>query len=188
MSAARRRCWVSIGSNVDRERSVRGAIADLEAAFGPLRRSSVYETPAVGFDGQPFLNLVVGLDSDWTVAALDAQLRRIENAHGRVRGPDKFAPRTLDLDLLTCGDAVGVVDGVALPRDEILRYAFVLGPLAEAAPDERHPENGRRYADLWAELAPGMEPLRPYPLQLDDVENGPQTNANECASYATDDP
>jgi 2-amino-4-hydroxy-6-hydroxymethyldihydropteridine diphosphokinase len=162
-----RRCWISIGSNVDRERSIRGGVADLRATFGPLILSSVYETPALGFVGEPFLNLVAGFDSDWTVAAIDARLRAIEDAHGRVRGPDKFAPRTLDLDLLTCGDAVGVVEGVILPRDEILDYGFVLGPLAEVAPDERHPQTGRSYAELWSERSPSMEPLRRVPLDLE---------------------
>jgi len=165
-----RRCWISIGSNVDRERSIRGGLKDLRDSFGPLQLSAVYETPAVGFDGKPFLNLVAGFDSALAVGAIDARLRAIEDAHGRQRGPDKFAPRTLDLDLLTCGDTVGVIDGVTLPRDEILRYAFVLGPLAEIAPDERHPETGRRYADLWAELAPKLEPLGRYPLGLDEFE------------------
>jgi 2-amino-4-hydroxy-6-hydroxymethyldihydropteridine diphosphokinase len=176
---ARRRCWVSIGSNVDRERSIRGGVADLRERFGALILSRVYETPAVGFTGEPFLNLVAGFDCDWSVAEIDARLRAIEDAHGRVRGPDKFAPRTLDLDLLTWGDAAGVIDGVALPRDEILKYGFVLGPLAEAAPDERHPENGRRYADLWAELSPSMEPLRPYPMRLEGVRTGPQAHASQ---------
>ena len=174
----RRRCWISVGSNVERERSIRGAVADLRETFGRLILSPVYETPAVGFDGESFLNLVAGFDSDRPVADIDTRLHAIEDAHGRVRGPDKFAPRTLDLDLLTWGDAVGVFDGVELPRDEILKYGFVLGPLAEVAPDERHPATGRRYADLWAELSPAMEPLRPCALVLDDGGNGPQMNAN----------
>jgi 2-amino-4-hydroxy-6-hydroxymethyldihydropteridine diphosphokinase len=176
---APRRCWVSIGSNVDRERSIRGGVADLRAAFGGLILSPVYETPAVGFVGEAFLNLVAGFDSDWSVADIDARLRAIEDAHGRVRGPDKFAPRTLDLDLLTWGDTVGVIDGVALPRDEVLKYGFVLGPLAEAAPDERHPENGRRYADLWEELSASMEPLRPYPMRLAQGGTGPNAKARQ---------
>jgi len=174
-----RRCWISVGSNVDRERSILGGLGDLRDSFGPLRLSAVYETPAVGFDGKPFLNLVAGFDSALPVGAINDRLRAIEDAHGRQRGPDKFAPRTLDLDLLTYGDRVGVIDGVTLPRDEILRYAFVLGPLAEIAPDERHPETGRRYADHWTELAPTLEPLQRYPLDLDEFKERPQMNANQ---------
>jgi 2-amino-4-hydroxy-6-hydroxymethyldihydropteridine diphosphokinase len=165
-----RRCWLSIGSNLDREQSIRGGVRDLRAAYGELTLSPVYETVAVGFSGAPFLNLVAGIDTDESVGAINARLRAIEDGHGRLRGPDKFAPRTLDIDLLTWGEAVGTIDGYELPRDEILKYAFVLGPLAEVAPQARHPLSGRRYADLWRELGEQMQrdggALRPYPLPL----------------------
>jgi 2-amino-4-hydroxy-6-hydroxymethyldihydropteridine diphosphokinase len=163
------RCWLSIGSNQHREASLRGAIADLRAAFGELRLSRVYESPAAGFSGAPFLNLVAGIETDLGVAEVDRVLRRIEEAHGRVRGPDKFAPRTLDIDLLTYGDAVGTLDGRELPRDEILKYAFVLGPLADAAPHEVHPGNGASYGDLWRAARAGAPPLTPVALTLDPV-------------------
>jgi 2-amino-4-hydroxy-6-hydroxymethyldihydropteridine diphosphokinase len=148
------RCWLSLGSNQAREASIRGAIADLRSAFGDLVLSSVYESPAEGFAGEPFLNLVAGIDTNLSVGAIDRILRAIENAHGRLRGPDKFAPRTLDIDLLTYGRVSGTLDGRELPRDEILRYAFVLGPLAEVAPDEVHPGIGRTFRDLSEELMP----------------------------------
>jgi 2-amino-4-hydroxy-6-hydroxymethyldihydropteridine diphosphokinase len=155
------RAWVSIGSNQARERSVRGAVAALAERFGPLVLSRVYESEAVGFEGAPFLNLVAGLDTDASVGEINAALREIEDAFGRVRGPEKFAPRTLDLDLLTYGDAVGTIDGCALPRDEILRYAFVLGPLAEVAPEEIHPQTGRTYRELWDAFDQAAQPLTP---------------------------
>ncbi|WP_296898383.1 2-amino-4-hydroxy-6-hydroxymethyldihydropteridine diphosphokinase [Thiohalocapsa sp.] len=166
--ASARRCWISVGSNMDRERSIRGAIADLRAAFGPLVVSPVYETEAVGFEGEPFYNLVVGFDTPLGVAAINQTLRNIEDAHGRVRGPNKFAPRTLDLDLLTWGEATGILDGYELPRDEILKYAFVLAPLADVAPHERHPVDGRSYAELWAEMAATTGALARIPLGLPD--------------------
>lgn len=156
---APRRCWVSVGSNVEREASIRGAIDDLRAAYGALVISPVYETEAEGFDGDAFYNLVVGIRTKQTVAEIRRRLRAIEDRHGRVRGAEKFAPRTLDLDLLTWGDDVGVVDGYALPRDEILKYAFVLAPLADVAPDERHPADGRRFLQLWREMQPKAVPL-----------------------------
>jgi 2-amino-4-hydroxy-6-hydroxymethyldihydropteridine diphosphokinase len=150
------RCWLSIGSNQDREASIRGAIVDLRSAFGDLVLSRVYESAAEGFAGESFLHLVAGIDTDKTVAEIDRILRAIEAAHGRLRGPDKFAPRTLDIDLLTYGQAVGNLDGRDLPRDEILRYAFVLAPLAEVAQDEVHPGSGRTYRDLFRELIPKL--------------------------------
>jgi 2-amino-4-hydroxy-6-hydroxymethyldihydropteridine diphosphokinase len=120
--------------------------------------SPVYETDAVGFDGDAFYNLVVGIETDQTVAEIRQTLRAIEDARGRLRESEKFAPRTLDLDLLTWGDAVGVVDGYELPRDEILKYAFVLAPLADVAPNERHPVDGRSYRQLWSDMATRTEP------------------------------
>jgi 2-amino-4-hydroxy-6-hydroxymethyldihydropteridine diphosphokinase len=160
------RCWLSIGSNQDREASIRGAVAALGEAFGDLVLSAVYESSAVGFVGEPFLNLVAGIDTDLSVAEIDATLRRIEDAHGRVRGPNKFAPRTLDIDLLTYGDLVGNLDGRELPRDEIFLYAFVLGPLAEVAPDAVCPGTGRTFADLWDAFDRPSQPLTLFPLSL----------------------
>lgn len=159
-----RRCWISLGSNQDRARSLRAAVAALQHELGPLVLSPVYESEAQGFEGAPFLNLVAGAETRLGVGELRALLRRIESDNGRERGGERFAPRTLDLDLLICGEQVGEIDGYRLPREEILRYAFVLGPLAEVAPGERHPTAGRTYAELWAELRPTCAPLRPYPL------------------------
>ncbi len=155
------RAWLSLGSNIDRERNIRGALRDLAAEFGELVVSRVYECEAVGFDGDPFYNLVVGIDSQLPPLELARATRAIEDAHGRTRGVDKFAPRTLDIDLLTYGDTVLEEGPLRLPRDEILKYAFVLGPLAEVAGAERHPLDGRSYAELWAAFDQAAQPLRP---------------------------
>jgi 2-amino-4-hydroxy-6-hydroxymethyldihydropteridine diphosphokinase len=88
-----------------------------------------------------------------------------------VRGPERFAPRTLDIDLLTYGDRVGEIDGTELPRDEILRYAFVLGPLAEVAGDEVHPAAGRTYRELWNALKGPAESLVPVDFLFDQGES-----------------
>lgn len=152
------RIWLSLGSNQARERSLRGAVRMLRAAFGSLILSPVYESAAVGFSGDPFLNLVVGAETDRPIEAVQRRLREIEDAHGRVRGPDRFAPRTLDIDLLTYGDAVR--PDLDLPRDEIERYAFVLGPLADVAPGEVHPTLGQSYGALWAAYDQAAQPLR----------------------------
>ena len=153
--------WISIGSNIERERHVQAALHDLRERFGPLRVSAVYETEAVGFDGDAFYNLVAGFDTALRPTELHQLLRTIEADHGRKRSGGKFAARTLDLDLLTYGDAVTHEGGKALPRDEILRYAFVLGPLADVAPAELHPELGESYQVLWQRFAgEGREGMR----------------------------
>lgn len=160
------RCWISIGSNQDRERCIRGAVHALRKRFGRLILSSIYESEAVGFDGQPFFNLVTGCDSSEPVSALLTALQSIEDNFGRVRGPHRFAPRTLDLDLLTYGDLTGTIGGYTLPRDEILDHAFVLGPLAEVAAQEFHPAVGHRYGELWQAFEKSAQPLRPIAFAL----------------------
>ena len=159
--------WISLGSNLEREASLRGAVRRLRSGAGDLVLSSVYESAAVGAAGPPFYNLVAGFETDLGVAALNAWLRDIETAFGRERGADKNAPRTLDLDLLTYGDRVGVIDGYVLPRDDILQYAFVLAPLAEVAPNQRHPLDGRSYAMLWDAFPQAKQPLARLPFRFD---------------------
>jgi 2-amino-4-hydroxy-6-hydroxymethyldihydropteridine diphosphokinase len=162
-----RRVWISIGSNQDRERSISGAIRVLRERFGELVLSRVYESEAVGFEGQPFYNLVAGFDTDERAGDLVAALREIEDAFGRVRSRNKFSPRTLDLDLLTYGNLAGIVDGCDLPRNEILRYAFVLRPLSEVTGDEIHPVAGRSYRDLWKDYDQTAQPLAPIVFDFD---------------------
>jgi len=159
--------WISIGSNQDRERSIRRAVAELRRRYGELNLSSVYETDAVGFDGEPFLNLVAGFSTPLSVLELNRDMKAIEEAFGRVRGPDRFGPRTLDLDLLTYGHVAGAIDGYQVPRHEILEYAFVLGPLAEVAPDELCPGHDKSYRELWTEFDQASQPLRIVPFRFD---------------------
>ena len=143
------RVYVSIGSNIDRERYITAALDALDSWFVQLLVSSVYESESVGFDGSPFYNLVVGLDTDLTVAELSARFKQLEAENGRTRDVPRFSARTLDLDILTYDNEIGQVDGVELPRSEILKNAFVLRPLAEVAPADVHPVCGKRYQDLW---------------------------------------
>lgn len=153
-------CWISIGSNIDREASIQAAVQALEATYGHLVLSPIYETQAVGFEGDAFYNLVVGIQTEASVEEINVQLRAIEDANGRQRGRERFSSRTLDLDLLTWGEAVGVIDGCRLPRAEILEQAFVLGPLADVAPSDIHPAAGQSYGALWGAMAAGAPEMR----------------------------
>lgn len=140
--------YVSIGSNVEPDRNVAHALDALREAFGNIEVSPFYQTAAVGFDGDDFLNLVVGFETDMTISALDERLDRIESAAGRERSAQRFAPRTLDLDLLLYGDTVMQCDGIRVPRKELLKYAFMLMPLADIAGERRHPVDGRSFLEL----------------------------------------
>jgi len=142
--------YVAIGSNIEAERHITMAVQAMRGRFGALQLSPVYRNRAVGFEGEDFLNAVAGFATTQDVAALKAALDEIEVACGRQRGAARFAPRTLDLDLLVFGDRVDTAE--KLPRADILRYAFVLKPLADIAAAERHPVTGLTYAQHWLEF------------------------------------
>jgi len=140
---------VGIGSNQNREACLQAALDALAYWFGELALSPVYESQAVGFDGSPFLNMVAGFNTAMPLAELSRRFKQLEADHGRLRGSARFAAQTLDIDILTYGDQVGVFCGVELPRAEILVNAFVLKPLADVAGSRLHPQRGQSYQDLW---------------------------------------
>lgn len=159
------RVFVGIGSNIDRDHCVRAAVADLQRQYGDVQLSSVYESEAVGFEGDAFYNLVAAFDTQDSVEQVVATLSSIEQAHGRQRGSQRFSSRTLDLDLLLYGDMVGSGEGYRVPRDEIPRYAFVLWPLAEIAPSQRHPETGETFLAMWEAFDKRKQLLQPIPFK-----------------------
>lgn len=142
--------YLGIGSNIDPQRHLRCAFDSLAKVLTHFVISPVYESEAVGFVGDDFLNLVVGGETALPVGELRDALRDIESGCGRTREGPKFGSRTLDIDILTYGDAQGLVEGIELPRPEILEASYVLGPLADIAGEEVHPIRGQSYATLWA--------------------------------------
>ncbi len=145
------RVYISIGSNIEKEINIPSSVRALQDQFGEMDISNVYETKAVGFKGEDFHNLVVGINTDSTPLEIGQILKQIEADHGRVRGKEQFESRTLDLDQLLYGDLVMQMDGVNVPHPDILRYNFVLKPLAELAGDTIHPEEEQSLADLWSQ-------------------------------------
>lgn len=140
---------LGIGSNIDARLHLGMALDALTEQFGRLRLSPVYESEAVGFAGDNFLNLVAALDTRLSLAELARWLKALEGRHGRTPQTPRFSARTLDLDILTYDDWVGDFDGIRLPRPEILTNAFVLRPLADLAGEARHPETGRTFGSHW---------------------------------------
>lgn len=156
--------WLSLGSNISRRKSILSALSALEENFSNLTISPIYETTAVGFEGANFYNLVVGFKSDKPLSEIAKICRDIEEDNGRVRQSNKFSARTLDIDILTWGDTHGVIDNTELPRDEILKYAFVLKPLADVAPNEKHPERNQTYLDLWENFSDKPQDIKKVTL------------------------
>lgn len=153
--------YISLGSNINREHNTRAGVEALTQAFGELTLSSVYESESVGFTGDAFYNMVIACQVETPAHETNQILRDIEDANGRDRSGPKFSSRTLDLDLLLYDDLQLDENGLKLPRTEILKNAFVLWPLAEIAPELKHPEKQVSYAQLWADFDKSKESLHP---------------------------
>lgn len=152
--------YISLGSNIERHQHINAGLDALDKHFSDLRISTVYESEAVGFAGSHFLNLVAAATTSMSAENVVQLLKQIEDDNGRVRGDKKFAPRTLDLDLLLYDDLV-CEQPVQLPRNEILFNAFVLLPLAEIAGEVIHPLEKKSYATLWQQYDKKQQNLWP---------------------------
>ena len=140
--------YVSIGSNIDRELNIREGIRELQAQFGEVTLSPVYESISIGFDGDNFYNLAAGFSTTLSIKDLNQSLSEIEDRHGRDRSGPRFSSRTLDIDLLLYDDIISEAACV-LPRPEIYKNAFVLKPLADIAADKIDPLKGNNYQSMW---------------------------------------
>jgi 2-amino-4-hydroxy-6-hydroxymethyldihydropteridine diphosphokinase len=153
------RVYLSLGSNQEPHRYLRVALQELCARFGELDVSPAYRSAAVGFDGADFINLAVGLYTDLSPLALNDWLHALEDRHGRRRDVPRYADRTLDVDIVLYDELVTQGPGhLDIPRKE-LKHAFVLKPIADIAPQLKHPVSGQTMAELWAAFPAEREPL-----------------------------
>ncbi|MBL1259702.1 MAG: 2-amino-4-hydroxy-6-hydroxymethyldihydropteridine diphosphokinase [Thiotrichaceae bacterium] len=150
---------VGVGSNVEREHNIRCGVNALRERFKNVVMSTVYESAAVGFNGDPFYNLVVRFETELGIEALGVTLRQIEDVHHRDRTLSSFGPRTLDIDLLLYDDVVLQQGRLQLPRDEIEKNAFVLRPLAELSGDLVHPLRDKSLSIMWLQFDQTQQPL-----------------------------
>ena len=149
--------YLSLGSNIaDRENHLRDAIHRLEAIGRLCALSSIYETEPVEFTDQAwFLNCAVALETHAPPTDLMHQLLEIEQAMGRKR-IQKKGPRTIDIDILLCGDLVVNTPELTIPHPAMAERRFVLEPLAEIAPEARHPISKKTMRELLDELPAGQ--------------------------------
>ena len=164
--SARVDAYVALGSNVDAIARVRQAAALLRGLHADVRFSACYQNVAVGFEGADFINAVAVFATAQTLPALVAELHTVEERCGRRRDDPKWAPRAMDLDVLLLGRSIEHAHEANLPRADLLRRAYMLGPAAELAPRLIHPQVRRPLGDLWRELQPQTPPLQRLDLDL----------------------
>ena len=139
--------YLDIGSNIERRKNIQSCVDQLSIDFPDIQYSTAYESEAFGFEGDPFINLSAGFNTDLEYSALKSYLKQLETMHARKRNKKKFIARTLDVDVLLFGD-LNLHPDVDLPRAEILKYPFVLFPLSEIAADFIHPIENKTIAKI----------------------------------------
>ncbi|MDH3943929.1 MAG: 2-amino-4-hydroxy-6-hydroxymethyldihydropteridine diphosphokinase [Anaerolineae bacterium] len=142
------RIFLGIGSNIDPERNIPAAINELSRYGAITLRSSNWLSPALGFDGPDFLNSVILILTELHPEKFKSQvINRIEADLGRVRGPNKNAPRTIDLDILLVDDQVY--------DQEIWNAPHLTVPLSEIHPNLSHPQSGQGISELAQNMIKG---------------------------------
>ena len=151
--------FAGLGSNIDPEDNLHLGVRELRARYGDLQLSAVYRSKSVGFDGDDFLNLVARFETEASPESICKEIERIHELAGRDRNDGKWSARPLDIDLLLYDDLVVDDKPVRLPRNDVLEYSFVLRPLAELAPEFRHPVTGKTMREHWQEFDAASHPL-----------------------------
>jgi 2-amino-4-hydroxy-6-hydroxymethyldihydropteridine diphosphokinase len=153
--------FVAAGSNIEPERNLRIAAGKLRHEFPDVRFSPWYRNRAAGFDGADFINLVAEFATDLPVHELLARLHCIETFCGRPRDAPRWAPRSMDLDVLLYGELICDEPQLKIPRPDLLKRAYMLGPLADLAPGLMHPTAKATIGELWERFDRAAHPLVP---------------------------
>jgi len=160
------RVFVAAGSNVEPEKNLARACAEIAHTWPDAHFSRAYRNVAVGFEGPDFINLVIGFSAAQPLHSVIEKLRGIETNCGRPRYAPKWASRTMDLDVLLFGDLVEKTTEYTLPRPDLLKRPYMLGPLAEIAADVVHPTERRPIGELWAAFDRDGHQMTPVHVDL----------------------
>lgn len=147
------RVFLGIGSNIEPQMHIAQGLTLLRERFTLVKESPWYRSPAQGFAGPDFINLVVEMEYAGRLAELRTELKHLERECGRPEHTQKYSSRTLDVDILLFGEACGLFDGVKLPRVDVRERAYVLRPLLDIAPDLRDLHTGEPLQARWPALA-----------------------------------
>ena len=164
------RVLLSLGTNLgDRRRNLRAAVRRLGLRLRVTAVSPVYETAPWGeTDQPPFLNICLAAESDQTPLDLLRFLKQTETDLGRAP-TYRWGPRLIDIDILAYDDAVIREATLTVPHAHLAQRAFVLAPLADIAPDWRHPLTGESVAQMMAAVDEGGVARLAEPLFNDEL-------------------
>lgn len=147
--------YVAAGSNIEPARYLSRALEELAKVYSPITPSPAYRNKAVGFTGDDFINLVIGFHTEDAPDDVRRQLQKIEAACDRPKDAPKWAPRTMDLDILLFGNLVSNEPGLVIPRPDLVKRPYMLKPMADISPDVRHPTLGKTMRELWEAFSSG---------------------------------
>ena len=157
--------FVAAGSNIEPLRHLKAALAGLERSYAPLKISPAYQNKAVGFEGDDFVNLVVGFTTNESLEAVRTRLQEIETDCGRPRNAPKWAPRSMDLDILLFGDEVRNEPGLIVPRPDLVKRPYMLKPMCDIASNLKHPTLNKPMCELWDALDGKEHAMREVKIQ-----------------------
>ena len=157
--------FFGVGSNIKPEENIVLAVREIKDIFDDVIVSPVYKNKSVGFEGNDFLNLVISCSTKMSVYDIGDFIEQVHNLSGREKKSNKYLSRTLDIDLLMFGDHIIQDSKIHIPRDDILKYSFVLKPLVDIAPESIHPITKTSFSELWDKKDKAESPLIPVEIK-----------------------
>ncbi|WP_087018902.1 2-amino-4-hydroxy-6-hydroxymethyldihydropteridine diphosphokinase [Thaumasiovibrio subtropicus] len=160
------RVFISVGSNIEREKHVRLGCEALASLGVSLRFSTLYEAESVGYQGANYFNFIVEMETSLSLDRLLGALKAIEQRYEPEVQQQGYRQRCLDLDVILYGQETSV-SPYPLPRNDLFKFAFVLLPMSELAPELLVPGHSKTLLELWQSLSL-QPPMQTQSLQAVD--------------------